>query len=278
GDEDALIQIDMSEYMEKHNVSRLIGAPPGYVGYEEGGQLTERIRRRPYAVVLLDEIEKAHPDVFNMLLQIMEEGHLTDSFGRKVDFRNTILILTTNIGADLIRNKGGFGFGKRDEAATYEKMKQQLHKEVERYFRPEFLNRLDDIIVFKSLTREDLVTIIDYELRKVRNRLAEHDLVLELDEDAKEFLIEKGYNPDFGARPLRRAIEQHVEDPISEEILRGSYTEKGKISVSVKTEQREDDEEETKHLYFEATGQKPKRNKKEKSDSGDELQEVHEGT
>jgi ATP-dependent Clp protease ATP-binding subunit ClpC len=270
GDEDALIQIDMSEYMEKHNVSRLIGAPPGYVGYEEGGQLTEQIRRRPYAVVLLDEIEKAHPDVFNMLLQIMEEGQLTDSFGRKVDFRNTILILTTNIGADLIRNKGGFGFGKRTEEATYEKMKDQLHKEVERYFRPEFLNRLDDIIVFKSLTREDLVTIIDYELRKVRDRLAEHGLVLELNEDAKEFLIEKGHNPDFGARPLRRAIEQHVEDPISEEILRGSYADKSRVEVSVKTETDEEGQEQ-KHLYFEGCG-----------DSGDsdseKLEEVHEST
>jgi len=221
GDEEALIQMDMSEYMEKHNVSRLIGAPPGYVGYEEGGQLTERIRRRPYSVLLLDEIEKAHPDVFNMLLQIMEEGHLTDSFGRRIDFRNTIVILTTNIGAELIRGGGGFGFGKKDEQATYDKMKDMLHKEVERYFRPEFLNRLDDTIVFKSLTREDLVTIVDYELRKVRERLAsEHSLKLELSDGAKEFLIEKGYSPDFGARPLRRAIEHHIEDPISEDISR----------------------------------------------------------
>jgi len=254
GDEDALVQMDMSEYMEKHNVSRLIGAPPGYVGYEEGGQLTERIRRRPYAVVLLDEIEKAHPDVFNMLLQIMEEGHLTDSFGRRIDFRNTIVILTTNIGAEMIRSGGGFGFGKRDEEASYEKMKDMLEKEVERYFRPEFLNRLDDIIVFKSLTREDLVIIVDYELRKVRERLGgEHGLALELNEDAKEFLIDKGYNPDFGARPLRRAIEQHVEDPISEEILRGTYKGNEKIVVSVKTRKNEDGEDE-KHLFFEGVG------------------------
>jgi ATP-dependent Clp protease ATP-binding subunit ClpC len=270
GDEDALIQMDMSEYMEKHNVSRLVGAPPGYVGYEEGGQLTERIRRRPYAVILLDEIEKAHPDVFNMLLQIMEEGHLTDSFGRRVDFRNTVLIMTTNIGAELIRNKGGFGFAKRDEAASYEKMKDMLGKEVERYFRPEFLNRLDDTIVFKSLTREDLVTIVDYELRKVRERLAsEHGLTLELDDGAKEFLIEKGYNPDFGARPLRRAIEQHVEDPISEEILRGNYKEASRILVSVKTE--EDSEgDQRKHLYFDVA---------ETPASQDQpLQEVHEST
>ena len=268
GDEDALVQMDMSEYMEKHNISRLIGAPPGYVGYEEGGQLTERIRRRPYAVVLLDEIEKAHPDVFNMLLQIMEEGHLTDSFGRRVDFRNTIVILTTNIGADLIRSKGGFGFGKRDEDATYEKMKEMLNKEVERYFRPEFLNRLDDIIVFRSLTREDLVTIVDYELRMVRERLAsEHNLQLELTEDAKEFLIDKGYSPDFGARPLKRAIEHHVEDPLSEEILRGGYKGKAKILVSLKGE---GEGEEDKHLYFEGVGKA--------TAAAEPVQEVHEGT
>jgi ATP-dependent Clp protease ATP-binding subunit ClpC len=266
GDEEALIQIDMSEYMEKHNVSRLIGAPPGYVGYEEGGQLTERIRRRPYAVVLLDEIEKAHPDVFNMLLQIMEEGRLTDSFGRQVDFRNTVLILTTNIGAELIKSKAGFGFGKRDEDASYEKMKDMLHKEVERYFRPEFLNRLDDIIVFKALSRDDLTTIVDYELRKVRERLqAEHNLELVLTPEAKEFLIEKGYNPDFGARPLRRAIEQHVEDPISEEVLRGNYKNAAKVIITVTGGENEDS---PKHLYFKA---------QPRTDTG-ALQEVHEGT
>ena len=250
GDEDALVQIDMSEYMEKHNASRLIGAPPGYVGYEEGGQLTERIRRRPYAVVLLDEIEKAHPDVFNMLLQIMEEGNLTDSFGRRIDFRNTVLIMTSNIGAELIKSKGSFGFGRRDEESSYEKMKDMLTKEVERHFRPEFLNRLDELIVFKNLTREDLTTVVDFELRKVRERLAEHGLRLELDDAAKEYLIDKGYDPDYGARPLRRAIEHNVEDPLSEEILRGSYKDKNKILVSVKAE---DDEE--KHLYFEGVSE-----------------------
>ncbi|MDY6913594.1 MAG: ATP-dependent Clp protease ATP-binding subunit [Planctomycetota bacterium] len=270
GDEDALVQMDMSEYMEKHNVSRLIGAPPGYVGYEEGGQLTERIRRRPYAVVLLDEIEKAHPDVFNMLLQIMEEGQLTDSFGRRVDFRNTILILTTNIGAEMIKSKGSFGFGRRDEEANYEKMKEMLHQEVERHFRPEFLNRLDDIIVFKALTREDLCTIVDYELRKVRQRLAEHGLKLELNDEAKEFLIDKGYNPDFGARPLRRAIEQHVEDPISEEILRSGYKNNTGIAVSVKADEGEDAQ---KHLYFEGTGEKATEDSEDKK-----LQEAHEAT
>ena len=255
GDEDALIILDMSEYMEKHNVSRLIGAPPGYVGYEEGGQLTERIRRRPYSVVLLDEIEKAHPDVFNMLLQIMEEGHLTDSFGRKVDFRNTVLIMTTNIGAEMIRNKGGFGFGRRTEEATYEKMKDMLHKEVERYFRPEFINRLDDVIVFKGLTRDDLYTIVEYELRKVRQRLAEHGLTLNLTDEAKEYLIDKGYNPDFGARPLRRAIEHHIEDVLSEEILRGTYAGLDTITVTCRDDIEGDAK--TRHLFFEGSSAAP---------------------
>jgi ATP-dependent Clp protease ATP-binding subunit ClpC len=220
--------------MEKHNVSRLIGAPPGYVGYEEGGQLTERIRRRPYSVVLLDEIEKAHPDVFNMLLQIMEEGQLTDSFGRHVDFRNVVLIMTSNIGAELIKNKGGFGFTKPNEEANYEKMKQTLMGEIERYFRPEFINRLDDVIVFRPLNRGDLVHIIEYELKKVRSRLKERQISLELDDKAKDFLIEKGYNPDFGARPLRRALEQLVEDPLSEAILRGEF--KGGQTIHVTKE------------------------------------------
>ncbi|MCE9589918.1 MAG: ATP-dependent Clp protease ATP-binding subunit [Planctomycetes bacterium] len=220
GSEDALMRIDMSEYMEKHNVSRLIGAPPGYVGYEEGGQLTEQIRRKPYSVVLLDEIEKAHPDVFNMLLQIMEEGQLTDSFGRHVDFRNAVLIMTSNIGAELIKNKAGFGFAPRSEEADYQKMKKTLLSEIERYFRPEFINRLDDVIVFRPLSRENLISIVEYELKKVRQRLKDREMTLELDDKAKDFLIEKGYNPDFGARPLRRAIEQFLEDPMSEAILR----------------------------------------------------------
>jgi len=242
GDADAMIQIDMSEYMEKHNVSRLVGAPPGYVGYEEGGQLTERIRRRPYAVLLLDEIEKAHSDVYNMLLQIMEEGRLTDSFGRHVDFRNVILIMTSNIGADLIRNQAGFGFGKRTEQANYEKMKELLDKEMERHFRPEFLNRLDSTIVFRALNRTDLETIVEYELNKVFKRLVEHNLHLELDNAAKEFLIDKGYNPEFGARPLRRAIERYIEDPLSEDMLRGMFKGKTVIRISVKDED---------HLRFE---------------------------
>ncbi|MCC7389188.1 MAG: ATP-dependent Clp protease ATP-binding subunit [Phycisphaerales bacterium] len=221
GDEEALIHLDMSEYMEKHNVSRLVGAPPGYVGYEEGGQLTERIRRRPYSVVLLDEVEKAHPDVFNMLLQIMEEGRLTDSFGRHVDFRNTVLIMTSNIGADLIKGGGGFGFQRRSADIDYENIKSVLMKEIERFFRPEFINRLDDIIVFHPLTRDDLVVIVDYEVNKVFKRLKEQSIELALDDKAKTFLIDKGYNPDYGARPLRRALGSFIEDPLSEMLLSG---------------------------------------------------------
>src|SRR6266576_1867473 len=252
GDEDAMIMIDMSEYMEKHNVSRLIGAPPGYVGYEEGGQLTERIRRRPYSVVLLDEVEKAHPDVFNMLLQIMEEGRLTDSFGRHVDFRNVVMIRTSNIGAEMI--KGGvqpFGLrgvakGTADEQ-SYTKMKDTLMKEIERYFRPEFIGRLDDVIVFKPLNRTNLEAIVEFELRKVTKRLVDHGLKIELTNEAKEFLIDKGTNNDFGARPLRRAIEQHVEDPLSEEILRGNFKGKDLIKITVRQEEGAE-----KHLYFES--------------------------
>ncbi len=244
GDEDSLIQLDMSEYMEKHNVSRLVGAPPGYVGYEEGGQLTERVRRRPYSVILLDEIEKAHPDVFNMLLQIMEEGRLTDSFGRHVDFRNTVLILTSNIGADLIKGGGGFGFGKRDQQASFENIKTVLQKEIERYFRPEFINRLDDIIVFRPLTKDDLYTIVDFEVGKVTKRIREQGVTLTVDQAAKDFLIEKGYNPDFGARPLRRSIGQYVEDPLSEALLLGDFKSKKQVLVTRK--------EGLDHLTFEA--------------------------
>jgi len=245
GDSDALIYLDMSEYMEKHNVSRLIGAPPGYVGYEEGGQLTERIRRRPYAVVLLDEVEKAHPDVFNMLLQIMEEGRLTDSFGRHVDFKNVVLIMTSNIGADLIKGGASFGFGKREEVQDYERIKDALMGEVEKFFRPEFINRLDEVIVFRPLVKDDLVGIIEIELSKVRERLAAKDMRLELDDKAKDFLIEKGYNPDFGARPLRRAIGTHIEDPLAESLLSGDFKPGQLITVT-----RKDDAE---NLYFEAS-------------------------
>ncbi|RLS64408.1 MAG: ATP-dependent Clp protease ATP-binding subunit [Planctomycetota bacterium] len=231
GDAEALIQIDMSEYMEKHNVSRLIGAPPGYVGFEEGGQLTEKIRRRPYSVVLLDEIEKAHPDVFNMLLQVMEEGRLTDSFGRNVDFRNAILIMTTNAGADAIKNESSFGFQKPDGDASYDSMKSRVNERIEKVFRPEFLNRLDDVIVFHHLTIEDLKQVIDIELSKVRERLEDRGLKLELTEEAKNFLIKKGSDTDFGARPLRRALENYTDAPVSEELLKGEFEGKDTIMV-----------------------------------------------
>ncbi len=223
GDPDAMIYLDMSEYMEKHAVSRLVGAPPGYVGYEEGGQLTEKIRRRPYSVVLLDEVEKAHPDVFNMLLQVMEEGRLTDSFGRQVDFKNTIVIMTSNIGADIIKGGSTFGFTKRAEVQDYERIKKALLAESEKFFRPEFINRLDETIVFRPLVKDDLVLIIDIELAKVRERLAERQMALLLDQAAKDFLIDKGYNPDFGARPLRRAIGSYIEDPLAEYLLTGEF-------------------------------------------------------
>ena len=254
GDEDALIAIDMSEYMEKHNVSRLIGAPPGYVGYEEGGQLTERIRRRPYSVLLLDEVEKAHPDIFNMLLQIMEEGRLTDSFGRHVDFRNVVMIMTSNLGSDLIKG-GGPEFGLRPkgkgaaEERNYQQIKDTVMKEIERHFRPEFIGRLDDVIVFRPLSRTNLESIVEFELRKVMKRLTDHGLRIEITEEAKDFLIDKGTSTDFGARPLRRAIEQHVEDPLSEDILRGNFKNKDLIKITVKTPTVEGQE---KHLFFEA--------------------------
>jgi ATP-dependent Clp protease ATP-binding subunit ClpC len=234
GDPDALIYLDMSEYMEKHNVSRLIGAPPGYVGYEEGGQLTERIRRRPYAVLLMDEVEKAHPDVFNMLLQIMEEGRLTDSFGRHVDFKNVILIMTSNLGADVIKGGSQFGFVKRAEVQDYERIKKALMGEVEKFFRPEFINRLDDVIVFRPLVKDDLNTIIEYEMGKVRKRIEEKGMKLTLDQPAKDFLIDKGYNPDFGARPLRRAIGQYVEDPLAEHLLSGDFQAGDEVMVTRK--------------------------------------------
>ncbi|MEZ6102558.1 MAG: ATP-dependent Clp protease ATP-binding subunit [Pirellulaceae bacterium] len=246
GDEEALIQIDMSEYMEKHNVSRLIGAPPGYVGYEEGGQLTEKIRRRPYAVVLLDEIEKAHPDVFNMLLQVMEEGRLTDSFGRNVDFRNTILIMTTNAGAEAIKNESSMVFQRPTEDASYESMKERVNDRIEKFFRPEFLNRLDDVIIFRHLTGNDLKQVIDLELGKVRERLAERGLKLQLTDECKEFLIKKGSNLDYGARPLRRAIENFVEDPLSEELLKGEFQGKNLILVDAE----KNDEGKLKRLKF----------------------------
>jgi len=239
GNEDAVIQIDMSEYMEKFNVSRLVGAPPGYVGYEEGGQLTEKVRRRPYSVVLLDEIEKAHPDVFNILLQMLEEGRLTDSFGRKVDFKNTIIIMTSNIGAEMLKKQGSLGFKSQAEEVTYQQMKERLLDEVKRVFKPEFLNRVDDIIVFRSLTKEDLEKIVELEISEVESRLKEQNIKLELSKDAKDFLIDKGFDKVFGARPLKRIIQRFLEDPLAEEIIKGTFKNGGKVQGTAKVDHLE---------------------------------------
>ena len=241
-DENALITFDMSEYMEKFNVSRLVGAPPGYVGYEEGGQLTERVRRRPYCIVLLDEIEKAHPDVFNMLLQVLEEGRLTDSLGRKVDFRNVLLIMTSNIGADLLKKQGSIGFKAQEFSTDYKDMKTRLLEEVKKTFKPEFINRVDDIVVFQKLTREDLVHIIDIEVDQLRKRLSERDIEIQLDQKAKDFLIDKGFDLMYGARPLRRTLQRYLEDPLAEEMISKRIKPNEIIHVSVK-----DDD----HLIFE---------------------------
>ena len=233
GDDEAIIQVDMSEYMEKFNVSRLVGAPPGYVGYEEGGQLTERVRRRPYSVVLLDEIEKAHPDVFNLLLQVLEEGRLTDSFGRKVDFKNVVLIMTSNLGAELLRKQGSLGFTAPKEDLTYQDIKAKLLDEVKRTFKPEFLNRIDDIVVFRPLTREDLQQIIELEVAEVKGRLKERHIEIDLTPEAKEFLIGQGFDQTYGARPLKRTIQRYLEDPLAQEIITGRLREMTLIQVTV---------------------------------------------
>ncbi|MGD2279515.1 MAG: ATP-dependent Clp protease ATP-binding subunit [Candidatus Omnitrophota bacterium] len=232
GDEDAVIQVDMSEYMEKFNVSRLVGAPPGYVGYEEGGQLTERVRRKPYSVVLLDEIEKAHPDVFNILLQLLDEGRLTDSYGRKVDFKNTVLIMTSNIGASLLKKTGAIGFKTQKEEETYQDMKQRLLDEVKKTFKPEFLNRIDDVIVFRSLNKVDLQKIVEIEVKEVQERLKEKNIEITLDKAAKDFLITKGFDKTFGARPLKRTIQRYLENPLAEEILAGIFKDGTKVKVT----------------------------------------------
>ena len=232
GDSKALVQLDMSEYMEKFNVSRLVGSPPGYVGYEEGGQLTEKVRRNPYSVVLFDEVEKAHPDVTNMLLQILEEGKLTDSFGRQVDFRNTIILLTSNVGADRLQKGSAMGFTSPDEEEDYTRMKENLTEEAKKVFRPEFLNRFDDILVFRSLGKEELKNILELELDKVRKRLIERNIQFELDDSARDLLLEKGYDPTYGARPMRRAVEKYLEDPMAEEIIRGDLREGEIIAIT----------------------------------------------
>ena len=238
GNQDAIIQIDMSEYMEKFAVSRLVGSPPGYVGYEEGGQLTEAVRRKPYSVVLFDEIEKAHPDVVQLLLQVLEEGRLTDSLGRKIDFRNTILIMTSNVGAEILQRNTSMGFGLEDNAENeYEKIREKILDETKRVFKPEFLNRLNELVIFKSLGREDMKAIVELELRNVSNRLKEQGLVFDFSEAAKSFLIEKGYDAKYGARPLRRAIERHLEDSLAEAILGGEIKAGEVIHVEVQNDQ-----------------------------------------
>src|SRR5712675_1229560 len=233
GDADALIQIDMSEYMEKFTASRLIGSPPGYVGYEEGGQLSEAVRRRPYSVVLFDEIEKAHPDVMHLLLQILEEGKITDSLGRKIDFRNTIIIMTSNVGAELLKKQTTMGFGAPREGHDYDSMREKILDETKRVFKPEFLNRLDEITVFHSLEKSHLLQIVDLEVDKVKARLKAKEVEIILDNLAHEFVIEKGYDPTYGARPMRRAVERYLEDRLAEEILKGNLHEGEPIQVTV---------------------------------------------
>ena len=239
GSEEAMIRLDMSEFMERHSVARLVGAPPGYIGYEEGGQLTEAVRRKSYSAILLDEIEKAHPEVFNILLQIFDDGHLTDARGRKVDFRNSIIIMTSNLGSDLIKRNDSLGFSTRmDEVKTtaqdYERMKDKVLTEVKRFFRPEFLNRIDEMVVFHALDRDEILSIVDFLLKDVRNSIAEKGMTLEVTQEAKEFLAEKGYDPQFGARPLRRVIQNEIEDRLSDELLEGRLGEGDTVIVDIK--------------------------------------------
>ncbi|MGI9096982.1 MAG: AAA family ATPase, partial [Solirubrobacteraceae bacterium] len=243
GDEDAMVRIDMSEYMEKHSVSRLVGSPPGYIGYDEGGQLTEAVRRKPYSVLLLDEIEKAHPDVFNILLQILEDGRLTDAQGRTVDFRNAIVIMTSNIGASEIARNTPLGFAISDDETgiTYEEMKNRIMGELKKVFRPEFLNRIDDVIVFHKLQRDEIKQIVDLLLRRIRESMADRGLQLELTEEAKDLLVEKGWDPAMGARPLRRAIQRYIEDPLADFVLRAELTPGATVMVEKAPE--EDDRE-----------------------------------
>jgi ATP-dependent Clp protease ATP-binding subunit ClpC len=228
GSEDALVQLDMSEFMERHSVARLVGAPPGYVGYEDAGQLTEAIRRRPYSIVVFDEIEKAHPEAFNMLLQVMEEGTLTDARGRRVDFRNAIIVMTSNIGADAIKRGATLGFNapkseETTEKQVYDDMKKHVTEQLRKAFRPEFLNRVDATIFFRALTREEIKQIVDLELHKVRERLIEHAITLDVTDEARGWLADKGYDPEYGARPLRRLIQNEVEDALSDGILSGKF-------------------------------------------------------
>ena len=236
GDPDSLIRIDMSDYMEKHNVSRLVGAPPGYIGYEEGGFLTEKIRRRPYSVILLDEIEKAHPDVFNLLLQVLEEGELSDNFGHRVSFRNTIMIMTSNVGAREISRESSLGFRSEEGTMSFGEIRSSAMTELKRVFRPEFLNRVDEIVVFQGLSRDDVQKILEIMLTEVQVRLLENDIILDVRKRAKEFLIEKGFDPRYGARPLRRVIQKQLEDPLSMEVLKGKIRPGSRVTVNVRKE------------------------------------------
>jgi ATP-dependent Clp protease ATP-binding subunit ClpC len=240
GDPESLIQIDMSEYMEKFSASRLIGSPPGYVGYEEGGQLSEAVRRRPYSVILFDEVEKAHPDVMNLLLQILEEGMITDSFGRKIDFRDTIIILTSNVGAESIKRQTTLGFNAMaEDEADFEGMKAKIDAVAKKHFRPEFLNRLDELVVFRMLEKESLNEIVDLEVAKLVKRLAEKEIDLVLEESARDLIVTEGYDPDYGARPMRRAVEQLLEDPLAEAILSGAVKEDQHVTAKVKKDAKE---------------------------------------
>ncbi|MBX7247011.1 MAG: AAA family ATPase, partial [Candidatus Sumerlaeaceae bacterium] len=237
GQEDALIRIDMSEYMEKYSVSRLLGAPPGYVGYEEGGQLTEKVRQKPYSVVLLDEIEKAHPDVFNLLLQVLDDGRLTDSWGHVVDFRNTVIIMTSNVGTRKLKKGGTLGFTSEDDE-DYEAVKTKVIGAMKQLFNPEFINRLDEIIVFKGLDRADIEKIVDIMMERVNKRLADKKISITFTAEAKQFLVEKGYDSEYGARPMRRAIQKYVEDPLSQLIIEAALPE-GNVVVDLDTVKNE---------------------------------------
>jgi ATP-dependent Clp protease ATP-binding subunit ClpC len=252
GDQDALVQIDMSEYMEKHAVSRMIGSPPGYVGFEEGGQLTETVRRKPYSVILFDEIEKAHPDVVQILLQILEDGRLTDSLGRKVDFRNTILIMTSNVGAQILQRNVSMGFSVGDAENDFENIKDKITDETKKVFKPEFLNRLTEMVIFRPLGKDSMSQIVELELAKVADRLRDRKLKLEVSDEAKKFLIENGYDEKLGARPLRRAVEKYIEDNLAEALLAGNVKKSKPIHVIVS-----DDEDEG--LTFEQTGKAGKK-------------------
>jgi ATP-dependent Clp protease ATP-binding subunit ClpC len=237
GDESSLIRVDMSEYMERFNVSRLTGAPPGYIGYDEGGQLTEQVRRKPYSVVLLDEIEKAHPDIFHVLLQVMDDGHLTDSYGRKVDFKNVVLIMTSNLSARTIEKNTAIGFQKEDEASSFGKLKGNVLNELKRTFNPEFLNRIDEVVMFHPLSLEHMQEIVEIMLTRLNEQMAEQGITLEIEDDAKAWLAQQGYDPAYGARPLRRAIRRHIEDPLSEEVLRGEFGSGGVVQIKLAGEE-----------------------------------------